>query len=128
MSKTFREWNPEQTLMFPPTPMDWVSKDDVVLFIRNLILEELDLSEIEDQYQEERGYPPFHPSDDDGTGVVQLLSRDLLIAANRQSLQTASGLSSADRDADAGPPDGKSVPAAPFAGIEWTVSAGAGTM
>ena len=61
MAKTFREWNPEQTLMFPPAPMDWVSTDDLVLFIRNLVLEELDLSEIEDQYQEERGYPPFHP-------------------------------------------------------------------
>ena len=61
MAKTFREWNPEQTLMFPPTPMDWVSKDDLVVFIRNLVLEELDLSEIVDQYQEERGYPPFHP-------------------------------------------------------------------
>ena len=47
--------------MFPPTPMDWVSKDDVVLFVRNLVLEELDLSEIEEKYQEERGYPPFHP-------------------------------------------------------------------
>jgi transposase len=61
MAKTFREWNPEQNLMFPPTPMDWVSKDDVVLFIRNLVLEELDMSEIEEEYQEERGYPPFHP-------------------------------------------------------------------
>lgn len=61
MAKTFREWNPEQTLMFPPTPMDWVSKDDLVVFIRNLVMEELDLSEIVDQYQEERGYPPFHP-------------------------------------------------------------------
>src|ERR1051326_4905200 len=61
MAKTFREWNPEQSLMFPPAPMDWVSKDDLVLFIRNLIMEELDLSEIEDEYQEERGYPPFHP-------------------------------------------------------------------
>jgi transposase len=38
-----------------------VSKDDLVLFIRNLVLEELDLSEIEDQYGEERGHPPFHP-------------------------------------------------------------------
>jgi len=47
--------------MFPPTPMDWVSSDDLVVFIRNLVLEELDLSEIEDRYQEERGYPPFHP-------------------------------------------------------------------
>jgi transposase len=61
MSKTFREWNPEQAMMFPPTPMDWMSKDDLVLFVRNLVVEELDLSEIEDQYQEERGYPPFHP-------------------------------------------------------------------
>jgi len=61
MAKTFREWSPEQTLMFPPTPMDWVDKDDLVVFIRNLVLEELDLSEIEEQYQEERGYPPFHP-------------------------------------------------------------------
>src|SRR5262249_41857401 len=61
MEKRFREWSPEQTLMFPPTPMDWVGKDDLVLFIRNLVLEELDLSEITDQYGEERGYPPFHP-------------------------------------------------------------------
>jgi transposase len=61
MAKTFREWNPEQTLMFPPTPMDWVCKDDLVVFIRNLVLEELDLSEIELEYREERGYPPFHP-------------------------------------------------------------------
>lgn len=41
--------------------MDWVGKDDVVMFIRNLVMEELNLSEILDQYQEERGYPPFHP-------------------------------------------------------------------
>jgi transposase len=61
MAKTFREWSPEQTLMFPPTPMDWVGRDDVVMFIRNLVMEELELSEILDQYQEERGYPPFHP-------------------------------------------------------------------
>jgi transposase len=61
MGKTFREWNPEQTMMFPPTAMDWVKSDDLVMFIRNLVLEELDLREIVDQYQEERGYPPFHP-------------------------------------------------------------------
>jgi transposase len=61
MSKTFREWNPEQSLMFPPTPLDFVGKDELVSFIRNLVLEQLDLSEIVDQYREERGYPPFHP-------------------------------------------------------------------
>lgn len=61
MAKTFREWSPEQTLMFPPTPLDLVGKDDLVMFIRNLVLEQLDLSQILDVYQEERGYPPFHP-------------------------------------------------------------------
>src|SRR5688500_18112051 len=61
MAKTFREWNPEQATMFPPTALDLVEKDDLVMFIRSLVLEQLDLSAIVDQYQEERGYPPFHP-------------------------------------------------------------------
>ena len=61
MGKTFRDWNPEQAMMFPATPMDFVGKDELVPFIRNLVLEQLDLREILNQYQEERGYPPFHP-------------------------------------------------------------------
>jgi len=61
MAKAFREWNPEQSMMFPATPLDFVGKDELVPFIRNLVLEQLDLSEIVGQYQEERGYPPFHP-------------------------------------------------------------------
>ena len=61
MAKTFREWKPEQSVMFPPTVLDLVEEDDLVHFIRNLVLEQLDLSEIMDQYQEERGYPPMHP-------------------------------------------------------------------
>lgn len=62
MAKTFRDWKPEQSMMFPPTALDLVEKDDVVHFIRNLVMEELDLREIVEQYQEERGYPPFHPA------------------------------------------------------------------
>lgn len=62
MAKTFREWNPEQSVMFPPSALDFVGKDELVHFIRSLVLEELDLSEILGQYQEERGYPPFHPA------------------------------------------------------------------
>ena len=61
MGKTFREWNPEQGLMFPPTPMDFVGPDELVRFIVNLVREQLDLSEILNEYQEERGYPPYHP-------------------------------------------------------------------
>ncbi len=56
MAKTFREWNPEQAVMFPPTALDLVERDDLVNFVRNLVLEQLDLSEITRQYQEERGY------------------------------------------------------------------------
>jgi transposase len=62
MGKTFREWNPEQGTMFPAKPVDFVGKDHLVTFIRNLVNEQLDLSAIFSQYQEERGYPPFHPA------------------------------------------------------------------
>ena len=62
MGKTFREWTPEQAVMFPASPMDFVGKEDLGPFIRSLVLEQLDLSEILNQYQEERGYPPFHPA------------------------------------------------------------------
>jgi transposase len=61
MAKTFREWRPEQGVMFPPTALDLVEREDVVHFVRNLVMEELDLAEILNKYQEERGYPPFHP-------------------------------------------------------------------
>jgi len=62
MAKTFRPWNPEQSEMFPASPLDLVEKDDLVHLVRNLVLEQLDLEEILGQYQEERGYPPFHPT------------------------------------------------------------------
>jgi transposase len=61
MAKTFRQWNPEQTEMFPASPLDLVKKDELVHLVRSLVLEELDLGEIYSQYREERGYPPFHP-------------------------------------------------------------------
>src|SRR5262245_30142690 len=41
--------------------MDWVERDDLVRLILHIVNEELELSEILDQYEEERGYPPFHP-------------------------------------------------------------------
>jgi len=61
MSKTFREWGPEQNVMFPPSALDLVAKGHLAHFIRNVVSEQLDLSEILDSYQEERGYPPYHP-------------------------------------------------------------------
>ena len=61
MSKTYREWNPEQKMMFPPSVLDLVPKGHLAHFIRNVVSEELDVSDILDSYQEERGYPPYHP-------------------------------------------------------------------
>jgi len=61
MAKTYRDWTPEQAVMFPATPMDFVGKEELGPFISSLVMEHLDLSEILEQYEEERGYPPFHP-------------------------------------------------------------------
>src|SRR5262245_18608355 len=62
MSKRFREWNVEQAMMFPPRVLDFVAADHLAHFVRNLVLEELDLKKIMDQYSESRGYPPYHPA------------------------------------------------------------------
>ena len=61
MSKTFREWNPEQSAMFPACALDLVPKDHLAHFVRHVVSEELDLHQILDSYREERGYPPYHP-------------------------------------------------------------------
>ena len=62
MSKTFRDWNVDQPMMFPPTVQDFVGPDHLAHFVRNLVLEELDLKKIMDVYSESRGYPPYHPA------------------------------------------------------------------
>jgi transposase len=62
MNKVFRDWNVEQPTMFPPTVLDYVPADHTAHFVRNLVLEELDLREILRPYDETRGYPPYHPA------------------------------------------------------------------
>lgn len=61
MAKTFRPWNVEQVWLLPPSLLDFVPEDHPAHFVRELVRESLDLSEIFDTYVEERGYPPFHP-------------------------------------------------------------------
>ena len=41
--------------------MDLIPKGHLAHFIRNVVSEQLDLSEILHSYKEERGYPPYHP-------------------------------------------------------------------
>lgn len=61
MPKTFREWNVEQAWLLPPSVRELVPADDPAHFVRDLVRDQLDLSGILDTYQEERGYPPYHP-------------------------------------------------------------------
>jgi transposase len=61
MAKTFRDWEIEQLMMFPPSVEDFVPPGHVAHFVRSTVLEALDLSAILDCYSEERGYPPYHP-------------------------------------------------------------------
>jgi transposase len=62
MAKTFRDWDVEQLMMFPPSVQDFVPAGHLAHFVRDTILEALDLSEILNCYSEERGYPPYHPA------------------------------------------------------------------
>ena len=61
MSKHFRPWNIDQTLLLPPSVQDFVPKDDVSRFFVGLARESLDLREITGSYVSGLGQPPFDP-------------------------------------------------------------------
>jgi transposase len=61
MSKTYREWSPNQAYIFAPSPRDWLPEGDLVYFLLDTVAT-LDLSPIFAYYERElRGQPPFHP-------------------------------------------------------------------
>lgn len=62
MAKHFRPWNPKQKWLLPPEITEFIPEGHASHFVRDLVVEQLDLSEILDTYEEERGYPPFHPA------------------------------------------------------------------
>ena len=61
VAKTYRPYQPEQTLLLPPALEDWLPEGHLARFVSDVV-DELDLSEIEATYEdEERGFPPYHP-------------------------------------------------------------------
>ena len=60
--KSFRPWNPEQTLLLPPSPVDWLPENQLVLFWLDLA-GELDLEEIHAVYRQKdpRGEKAYEP-------------------------------------------------------------------
>src|SRR6266702_1734110 len=61
MSKTFRPWDVDQVWLLPPSIQDLVPSGHVAHFVRDTVRTGLDLSAIMDVYDEERGFPPYHP-------------------------------------------------------------------
>ena len=61
MKKTYRPYEPRQSLMFPPSPLDWLPEGHLARFMLDVV-EQLDLSKIFAYYErEQRGFPPHHP-------------------------------------------------------------------
>src|SRR6266404_2031874 len=61
MAKVSRPYFPEQDFLLPPSLREWLPEDHLSYFVSDL-LDQLDLSQIEQHYErEERGYPPYHP-------------------------------------------------------------------
>jgi len=60
--KTFRRWEPDQQILFPPSIRDFVPKGHLAHFIRDVVRDDLDLSAIFARYTERRGQPPYHPA------------------------------------------------------------------
>src|SRR5206468_5326376 len=58
--KTFRPYEPDQMLLMPPSLSDWVPEGHLARGVSDLV-DTLDLSAIEDAYDEERGFPPYNP-------------------------------------------------------------------
>ena len=62
MSRAFTDWNVDQALLFPATARDYVPEDHPVHYVRQLVAEELDLSQLFESYLEGCGAPAFHPA------------------------------------------------------------------
>src|SRR5256886_12967858 len=62
MGKTFRSYDLNQRLLMPPDLREWLRDDHLALYISDVV-EQLDLSEIMNSYENDlRGRPPYHPA------------------------------------------------------------------
>ena len=61
MSKIFRPYDPDQMFLMPVSMREWLPGGHLAYFISDLV-DHLDLSAIMNRYEEEKGYPPYHPA------------------------------------------------------------------
>ena len=86
MSKYFRPWNIDQTLLLPPNVQDFVPKGHVSRFIVELVRESLDLQEITGSYVSGLGQPPFDPRMMVALLLHELCEWAIFVAADREGL------------------------------------------
>jgi transposase len=61
MAKGYRTYLPEQDLLLPPSPRQWLAEDHLVYFVSDVV-DQLDLSAMHAVYEKEkRGQPPYDP-------------------------------------------------------------------
>jgi transposase len=61
VSKRYRPYNPTQSYLLPPSPLEWLPEGHLARFVLSTVAE-LDLSAIYGHYEAElRGFPPHHP-------------------------------------------------------------------
>jgi transposase len=61
MTRKFRDWQPDASWLFPPSPRDWLPEDHPVYFLLD-VTTTIDISPIIDDYASAKGgQPPFHP-------------------------------------------------------------------
>jgi transposase len=61
VSKTFRPYEPDQMFLMPVSLQDWLPKGHLAYFISDIV-DHLDMGAIMSRYEEEKGYPPYHPA------------------------------------------------------------------
>ncbi|MDR3517509.1 MAG: IS1182 family transposase [Azospirillaceae bacterium] len=61
MVKLFRSWDVDQGWLLPVSVHELVPPGHLAHFVRDTVREALDLSAILDMYDEDRGFPPYHP-------------------------------------------------------------------
>jgi hypothetical protein len=72
--KFFRPWTTEQTLLLPPSPVDWLLENHLVFFLL-ILAAELDLEAIHAVYRQKdpRGEKADEPSEDGRAVALRLL-------------------------------------------------------
>lgn len=61
MSKIFRPYDPDQPFLMPVSMREWLPGGHLAYFISD-VADHLDLGAIMNHYEEEKGYPPYHPA------------------------------------------------------------------